>query len=180
MPADVPLLPKNFLRACLLLLLREQPAHGYELLERLRPFGFARDDPGGLYFHSLPRPIRLLDTRPNQQAGCERTNEPLAAGGTRTQFVEPTAGTLCTGVPSNARAIVGNATVVNQVPNAGSGFITLWPSDAVQPIVSNLNYVPGQVVPNAFTVGVGSDGKFNIYAFTSTHFIVDLNGYFTP
>ena len=56
MPADVPLLPKNFLRACLLLLLREQPAHGYELLERLRPFGFARDDPGGLY-----RALRALE-----------------------------------------------------------------------------------------------------------------------
>ena len=42
-------LPKNFLRPCLLLLLREQPAHGYELLERLPPLGFPRDDPGGLY-----------------------------------------------------------------------------------------------------------------------------------
>jgi PadR family transcriptional regulator PadR len=44
-----PLLPRNFLRACLLLLLREQPAHGYELLERLQPFGFDGSDPGGLY-----------------------------------------------------------------------------------------------------------------------------------
>jgi PadR family transcriptional regulator, regulatory protein PadR len=42
-------LPKNFLRPCLLLLLREQPAHGYELLERLQPLGFSRSDPGGLY-----------------------------------------------------------------------------------------------------------------------------------
>lgn len=40
--------PKNFLRPCLLLLLAEQNAHGYELLERLKPFGFSRD-PGGLY-----------------------------------------------------------------------------------------------------------------------------------
>lgn len=44
-----PALPKSFLRPCLLLLLLEQPAHGYELLERLRPLGFAGDDPGGLY-----------------------------------------------------------------------------------------------------------------------------------
>jgi PadR family transcriptional regulator, regulatory protein PadR len=42
-------LPKNFLRPCLLLLLREHPAHGYDLLERLRPLGFTRDDPGRLY-----------------------------------------------------------------------------------------------------------------------------------
>lgn len=48
--------PRNFLRPCLLLLLREQPAHGYELLERLRPLGFLRNDPGGLY-----RTLRALE-----------------------------------------------------------------------------------------------------------------------
>lgn len=42
-------LPKNFLRPCLLLLLHESPAHGYDLRERLRPLGFSRDDPGRLY-----------------------------------------------------------------------------------------------------------------------------------
>lgn len=40
--------PKNFLRPCLLLLLKESPAHGYELLERLREFDIDKD-PGGLY-----------------------------------------------------------------------------------------------------------------------------------
>jgi poly-beta-hydroxybutyrate-responsive repressor len=50
-------LPKNFLRPCLLLLLREQPAHGYDLLERLRPLGFSRDDPGRLY-----RALRALES----------------------------------------------------------------------------------------------------------------------
>ena len=49
-------LPKNFLRPCLLLLLREQPAHGYDLLERLRALGFERDDPGRLY-----RALRALE-----------------------------------------------------------------------------------------------------------------------
>ena len=53
---EAPALPKSFLRPCLLLLLREQPAHGYELLERLRPLGFAGDDPGGLY-----RALRALE-----------------------------------------------------------------------------------------------------------------------
>lgn len=53
---EAPALPKSFLRPCLLLLLREQPAHGYELLERLRPLGFAGDDPGGLY-----RALRTLE-----------------------------------------------------------------------------------------------------------------------
>ncbi len=51
-----PALPKNFLRPCLLLLLREAPAHGYELLDRLRAFGFEGSDPGGLY-----RALRKLE-----------------------------------------------------------------------------------------------------------------------
>jgi poly-beta-hydroxybutyrate-responsive repressor len=56
-PTPAQVLPKNFLRPCLLLLLREQPAHGYDLLERLRPLGFNRDDPGRLY-----RALRALET----------------------------------------------------------------------------------------------------------------------
>ena len=47
--------PKNFLRPCLLLLLREAPAHGYDLLERLREFAFERDA-GGIY-----RTLRALE-----------------------------------------------------------------------------------------------------------------------
>jgi PadR family transcriptional regulator PadR len=41
-------LPRNFLRPCLLLLLKEGQAHGYDLLVRLADFGL-RVDPGGLY-----------------------------------------------------------------------------------------------------------------------------------
>jgi len=49
-PEDAPLaLPRNFLRPCVLLLLKESPAHGYDLLERLKAFGFPGSDPGGLY-----------------------------------------------------------------------------------------------------------------------------------
>ena len=56
MHAEPPPLPKDFLRPCLLLLLREHPAHGYDLLERLQALGFTRDDPGGLY-----RALRSLE-----------------------------------------------------------------------------------------------------------------------
>lgn len=42
-------LPKNFLRASLLLLVAECPSHGYDLLERLRELGVYGADPGGLY-----------------------------------------------------------------------------------------------------------------------------------
>lgn len=41
--------PRNFLQPCLLLLLREQPDHGYELVSRLRPLHAGDGDAGGVY-----------------------------------------------------------------------------------------------------------------------------------
>ena len=55
MPTEVAL-PRNFIRPCVLLLLRESPAHGYDLVERLRAFGFGGEDPGRLY-----RTLRSLE-----------------------------------------------------------------------------------------------------------------------
>lgn len=54
--AVAPALPKDFLRPCLLLLLREDPAHGYDLLERVSALGFEPLEPGGLY-----RALRKLE-----------------------------------------------------------------------------------------------------------------------
>lgn len=49
-PDDAPgALPRNFLRPCLLLLLAEGHAHGYELLDQVAELGLERADPGGLY-----------------------------------------------------------------------------------------------------------------------------------
>ena len=41
--------PRNFLQPCLLLLLREQSDHGYELASRLRPMHDGDGDSGGVY-----------------------------------------------------------------------------------------------------------------------------------
>src|SRR5262249_12975341 len=38
-----------FAQPCLLLLIGEAPAHGYELMERLRGFGFDAHDPATVY-----------------------------------------------------------------------------------------------------------------------------------
>ena len=64
-----PALPKGFLRAALLLLLRERPAHGYDLLERLGTFGFDQSDPGGLY-----RTLRALEHQELVDSVWERSN----------------------------------------------------------------------------------------------------------
>ena len=69
MLTDRPALPKEFLRPCLLLLLRERAAHGYDLLERLRALGFERDDPGGLY-----RALRALERQGLVESSWERSS----------------------------------------------------------------------------------------------------------
>ena len=133
----------------------------------------------GLLYYPLTSPVRLIDTRAGELA-CETTSPrtPFGHGETRTLVARRTCGGVT--IPSNAQAVVGNATVVNTTAGAGAGFVTLSPSGTVRPTVSNLNYVPGQVVPNSFVVGLGSDGAFNVYALTSLHFIADIAGYFAP
>lgn len=42
-------LPRNYLRPCLLLLIAEEPSHGYDLMEKLEILGLGSTDPGGLY-----------------------------------------------------------------------------------------------------------------------------------
>ena len=61
-------LPRNFLRPCLLLLLREDDAHGYELAENLCAFGFDSSDPGALY-----RALRKLEDEGLVRSDWERS-----------------------------------------------------------------------------------------------------------
>lgn len=78
----------------------------------------------GLYYHPLPKPIRLFDKRAPIPgfAACEYLNQPLVGGGELLK----SAHTTCDGItiPTTAKAIVGNATVVAA---SGNGFITLFP-----------------------------------------------------
>lgn len=77
-------LPKNFLRPCLLLLLRERPSHGYDLHERLRPLGFNRDDPGRLYraLRSLENDGLVRSVWEKSSSGPDRRTYELTRAGT--------------------------------------------------------------------------------------------------
>ncbi|MDX2044310.1 MAG: M12 family metallo-peptidase [Acidobacteriota bacterium] len=134
---------------------------------------YAPPQAGGLYFHPLPQPIRLLETRAGQP-GCDTPGAPINGGTSRTQQGRVT----CNGVtiPAAAQALVGNATVVTP---ASAGYITLFPSNATQPLVSNGNYVGGDIVNTPFTVGLGTDGAFKIFSSSTTHIVMDVLGYFS-
>ncbi len=130
----------------------------------------------GLQFFPLPKPVRLLDTRAGQTA-VVHPGIPLSANQALNLPGHFTTGGIT--VPAEAQALVGNATVDNSV-NAPAGFATLYPSLAALPVASNLNFVPGTVRPNAITVGLGSDGNFNLFSSTGGNFIIDITGYFAP
>jgi poly-beta-hydroxybutyrate-responsive repressor len=73
--------PRDFLSSCLLLLLVERPDHGYELVERLRPFGVADCDTGSVY-----RALRTLERR-----GCLRSDWTPSDAGPARRIYQPTA-----------------------------------------------------------------------------------------
>lgn len=126
----------------------------------------------GLMFYPLAAPVRFMDTRPGQTA-CSTPGTPIAGG---TSFTLGGAG-FC-GLPSVARAIMGNVTVV--LPPA-NGFLTVFPSGTMQPTAANTNFIAGDVLNNVFTVGLGAaDGAFKIFASTNVDVVVDVTGYFAP
>ena len=139
---------------------------------------------GGTVFQSFPigwdgmgarfnpvTPVRILDTR--------TTNTPSGVAGR-----VPEGGTLdlqitgANGVPVDATAVVMNVTAVTPT---GAGFVTVWPRGVARPLSSNLNFAPGDVVPNLVTVGIGSNGQVSLYHQGGTNdLIADVVGYYSP
>jgi PKD domain/Fibronectin type III domain len=119
-------------------------------------------------FNPLP-PERILDTRTT----IGGHNARLSPGETLTLTVTGPTGAP----PADVSAVVLNVTAV--YPTA-AGFLTVWPTGAMLPTASNLNFQPGQVVPNRVMVGVGPGGQVSIYNPGGTVDVVaDINGWFT-
>lgn len=114
-------------------------------------------------FHAVT-PMRAMDTRACL-GGCSFGPEEDRA--------------LALPVPPGAVGAVLNVTVANA---SAAGFLTVYPDGgASRPNTSNLNFVPGQVVPNSVTVGVSSGGAIRIFNYAGTvDVIVDVMAYYQP
>ena len=116
-------------------------------------------------------PCRILDTRnPTGAYG----GPALADAGTRTFVL---AGQCA--VPAGATALSINVTVTQ--PTNGPGFLTIFPSGTTRPVVSSINYKPGQTRANNAIVPLGAAGGVDVYCGQgagTVHFILDVNGYF--
>jgi hypothetical protein len=122
-----------------------------------------------LNFYTLS-PCRVFDTR--QTAG-PTGGTPLTCN---TDYDFTMVGGSC-GVPSNAKAVSLNLTVV--APTA-QGNVRLFASGAPAPLVSNQNYVAGQTRPNNAIAPLSASGKISVRCEPSVtaHVVADVNGYF--
>jgi len=107
-------------------------------------------------------PCRILDTRETDAPFQGAIREDMTAG-------------PC-GIPANVQAVVLNATVVPA--EQFLGYMTLWPDEQTQPLVSTLNAWDGLVTSNMAIVPTSSGGLVDAFATDSTQLIFDTSGYF--
>jgi len=138
---------------------------------------YAPPGTGGLYFHPLSEPVRLLETRTGQGlAGCIKPGAPLPAGQDFEVQGRSPLNAPCSAIPATAQVLVGNATTV--LPSL-LGFLTIYPSDAVRPLVASSNYAGGDVINGPFAVKLGADGKFKVFTPATTDLVIDILGYYS-
>jgi hypothetical protein len=109
-------------------------------------------------------PARIVDTRSG--VGSPRL------GGAERQRIQITGRG---GVPDDAVAITANFTVTNTV---GSGYLSVWNCSPQRPVVSTLNFIAGDTVPNNASVPLDGAGGLCVYASSPTDLLIDVNGYF--
>jgi hypothetical protein len=114
-------------------------------------------------------PARILDTR----TGIGGNIVPLGPQVFTELDVTGVGGVPDTGVT----AVVMNVTVDQPWTD---GYLTVWPSGEGRPLVSNLNFAPGQTVPNMATVKVGANGRVNVFNSKGvTSVVADVVGYYS-
>jgi uncharacterized repeat protein (TIGR01451 family) len=115
-------------------------------------------------------PCRVADTRNANGA----FGGPVLAAQSIRDF--PVPASACN-IPANATAYSLNIAVV---PRGSLGFLTVWPTSQVQPLVATLNSLDGRVKSNAAIVPSGAGGSISVFVTDATDVIIDINGYFVP
>ena len=118
-------------------------------------------------------PQRLADTRSGRGGVSAQSVGNL--NGTGTPLEVSVVGKA--GIPvSGVTAVSLNITALGISTSAYGGYVTVYPCDS-RPNASNLNFVAGQVVPNAVIAPVSTRGTVCFYVYGIADIIVDANGF---
>ena len=117
-------------------------------------------------------PFRFTDTRDNFRTEVNAGQNGVALTANQTLVIQ-IAGVR--GVPTNARAISANLTVVDAIDR---GFVTAWPCGDL-PTASNVNYEVAAAVANAAELPLSAAGSICIYSSSSAQVIIDINGWWS-
>ena len=115
-------------------------------------------------------PCRVVDTR---LAAGPLGGPSLGTNGSRTF---PILSSPCN-LPATAKAYSMNFTAV---PGGPLGFLTTWPADQPQPLVSTLNANLGGITANAAIVPAAANGDISVFVSNPSDVVIDVNGYFAP
>ncbi|MHB1786079.1 MAG: protease pro-enzyme activation domain-containing protein [Acidimicrobiales bacterium] len=119
-------------------------------------------------YHPLA-PTRVVDTRPGSGQGDAGMT--LGPGGVLNVVLAGKAGIPTTGVS----AVVLNVTATDPTQ---PGFLSVYPTGASPPVASNLNFEPGQNVPNLVEAVLGSGSAVSVFNHSgSTDVVIDVEGY---
>jgi hypothetical protein len=139
---------------------------------------YAPPSTGGLYFHPLPSPVRLLETRPGFLDGCYKPGEVLGLSSTTT-YVGRGGPSPCSTIPAAAQALVGNATTVFPQGNGELILFPDWNGSSPPPRITSSSYLTSEIMNAQFIVRLNTSGNFWIYTNAETHLVVDVVGYYS-
>ena len=124
-------------------------------------------------------PCRIVDTRSAGGVITSSTYRSFKSWGA--SFTSQGGSSTDCGIPqsANVAAVALNLLVIAPI---GEGWIAAWPYGLPRPLVSNLNFTAGAVLANFTLLKVdqtGSNGYWNLFTTTTTHFVADVTGYYT-
>jgi hypothetical protein len=132
--------------------------------------GYYAPDSSGMRFTPLT-PARLMDTRANNGlSGKFGSNNP--------RWLQITGRA---DIPSTAKAIAGNVTIVNE---SFAWAVYVGPDASASPSTSTINFVRGDIVGNGLVVAIQSGGTVGMTYMSiggqTTDVILDVTGYYAP
>lgn len=123
-------------------------------------------------YQPLATPVRIYDSRPGYDpAGVQKGK--ITGGGER--VIDATVGGA---VPTAvASAVEVNVTVTD---TEGTGWLSLFSNAIAWPGTSTINwFLPSMMIANGATVAVDGVAKFKVRSSGTTHFLIDVTGYYT-